>query len=351
MLHVVRSIYLECEVVISIHAYVPRLQSVPTTGYGLCINSGNPNLANTGPYAHCWGVNAAGYCILCSDNTCAAVMATPSATPSNTITPGTLSPTPSPTASASFGAPLYAPYGPQANVATSSVTSGGWMLCFNDLYSDQSEPQLSNILAACNGPFLMLACGQAATPGTLTTLAWGARADVLFETGSNGQNAPHSVAGVAWYYDPDWSWGFAVPGDGLSLNACDTATGQYPQYRLCWHTVIIAGDVGFGYRCGATVGLNGAANWARYIFTAGPNVSSSPTPSNSQTPPPPSATRSPYPTPVGCAASRCTGCAATCFPDSTCNLNTCDAGYNFVLTQLVDAQCQGACATTITRLG
>ena len=144
----------------------------------------------------------------------------------------------------------YFPHGPQTNVAVSNVTRGGWTECFTGDYG--SIEAIGPILSACSGSKLMLACKETGNSSTITLLAWAPREDVLFET-STTKNPQHNAQGSSWYYSLTYSWGFALEGDEITRNSCDTESGN-GQYRLCWHT----GDqsINTGYRCG-TIMNNG----------------------------------------------------------------------------------------------
>lgn len=137
----------------------------------------------------------------------------------------------------------------------------GWSQCYSDAY-DNSGTSLESITAACPQANLMLACRSTGS-ATLTVVAYAPRADVLFDTG--GADSPHDANGVGWYFNDDWSWGFARQGDALDLDACDLASA-HPGERLCWHT--IAGALDAGYRCGSAEGLDADPTHERLIFQA-----------------------------------------------------------------------------------
>ena len=102
-------------------------------------------------------------------------------------------------------------------------------------------------------------------------LAAAPRADVLFDTGQS--NTPHDANGSGWYFNDNYSWGFAKQGDPIGRDSCDVEasadgdpTGPNPDLRLCWHT-----DNGFlagGYRAGAVIQLNSSMAYTRYIYQA-----------------------------------------------------------------------------------
>jgi hypothetical protein len=145
--------------------------------------------------------------------------------------------------------------GVQHDVPAASLA--GWTECHSELYGGPSS--IDELLLACPGNNLMLACRSTAEPDMLQLLAHAPRADVTFVTGlgGSGGNVPHNANGVDWYYDRSYSWGFVSEGAPLFLNSCD-----YPEAfgsdvalddRLCWHT---AGDaLSGGWRCGADINL------------------------------------------------------------------------------------------------
>jgi hypothetical protein len=153
--------------------------------------------------------------------------------------------------------PEYLPVGPQQNVPVANLT--GWKLCYSDTYNVNMQMAVPAIQAACSQAKLLLACRTNGN-ATTTLLAWGLRTDVLFDTGA-APNQGHTAGPVVWYFDPNYSWGFATAGDQLALGQCDTNAGAD---RLCWHTINGVG----GYRCGTNIALNGNNGWDRLIYQA-----------------------------------------------------------------------------------
>jgi hypothetical protein len=175
--------------------------------------------------------------------------------------------------------PVYAPVGPQVNVPISTVLAGGWSLCYASPYGSSGQ-SLSSILGGCSGDLLMMAGGpnvgvndevpaaEAVNP-MLSVLAWAPTADVTFPTGTG--NTGHDANGTTWYYDPNFSWGFAEQGGTLFRNSCDYGDGSLGNtpdpLRLCWHTG--GGDIQGGWRVGTVNFLNGEpSGYTRYLFTA-----------------------------------------------------------------------------------
>jgi hypothetical protein len=168
-------------------------------------------------------------------------------------------------ATAAPASALYYPSGPQANVDQGQLE--GWEPCFSDLFGDDTAV-LDDILTQCDKDLLLLAGGPTGDP-TLTVLAAAPRADVLFDTGES--NTPHDANGSGWYFNDNYSWGFAKQGDPILRDSCDVAgtefePGPNPGLRLCWHTE--NGFLDGGYRAGAVSELNNSTDYTRYIYQA-----------------------------------------------------------------------------------
>jgi hypothetical protein len=137
-----------------------------------------------------------------------------------------------------------------------------WSQCYLDTY-DNNAMQASTILSACTGSYLMLACRPTGA-SVLSVAAYAPRADVTFDTGQS--NTPHDANGVGWYFNDDFSWGFAPQGDSIDRNTCDTETAD-GGLRLCWHTQT-SPQLGAGWRCGADTLLNTSPSFERLVFQA-----------------------------------------------------------------------------------
>jgi len=160
-----------------------------------------------------------------------------------------------------FAQASYLPTGVQQSVPISTVTGGGWSECFREAYDVDEASEISTVLANCTGDNLMLACSPTGGP-TLTVLAQAPRADVTFDTGTG--NTTNNANGVEWYFNDDFSWGFAPGGASVSRSSCDTANTS-PDERLCLHTN--SGFIDNGWRCGSNTGLNSSSAWERVIFS------------------------------------------------------------------------------------
>jgi hypothetical protein len=156
--------------------------------------------------------------------------------------------------------------GPQTNVSIASLS--GWKECFVEDYGT-SGTAVSDVLTACSGAQLMMACRPTGSD-TLQLAAYAGRDDVTFEEGED--STTHTANGTGWYFDANWSWGFALAGAPVDRDSCDIDDPSDP-LRLCWHTV--GEEYGFGndtfyggFRCGADTDLNDSTAFERVIYQA-----------------------------------------------------------------------------------
>ncbi|MCC0008814.1 MAG: hypothetical protein H6876_11925, partial [Hyphomicrobiaceae bacterium] len=148
----------------------------------------------------------------------------------------------------------YAPVGPQTNVPVSTVTGGGWTECFKQTFNGNGHTLVASVLSACSGTELMMACRLTGS-STLTLLAQASKSDVTVDTGTG--NTTHNANGVEWYFNDNYSWGFANGGDTVTRNSCDTQSTN-ANLRMCIHTH----DFGVGgWRCGSATGLNNSPTY------------------------------------------------------------------------------------------
>ena len=113
----------------------------------------------------------------------------------------------------------YNPAGVQTNVPAATVSAGGWSACHTSGF-DSSGTSVASILAACSGQQVMLACRPTGNPN-YTVLAQAPRSDVFFDTGTG--NTPHNANGVGWYFNSNYSMGFAPAGALIQRTSCDVA--------------------------------------------------------------------------------------------------------------------------------
>jgi len=205
-----------------------------------------------------------------------------------------------PTTGALASPSVYYPSGPQANVSKSTVTAGGWTLCWSEGYggiSDMRDVVLGtddNSVAPCNGSALLLTGWANNNDSNLVALAAAPRGQVFRETpmsdefgvpypkAADGWNShwgspgdiytnPHLSNGSYWYYTPGVSMGFTPvrtlsqwPGDSC-LNDTTQAT------RLSWHMYDGAHpySVNGGFSLGTNCWLNGGSSpFTRAIYTS-----------------------------------------------------------------------------------
>lgn len=193
----------------------------------------------------------------------------------------------------------YYPSGPQSNVPKSTVTGGGWTLCWAEVYggtADMNAVQAGTddgSVAACDGDVLLLTGWDNSASDTLIALAAAPRADVFTETpysddsgvaytraadgwashcfaSGNIHTNPRLVNGSYWYYTPGCSMGFSPtrdidtwPGDSCPMDSTQPL-------RLSWHMYdgAHAESVNGGFSLGTNCWLNSATTHTRAIYTA-----------------------------------------------------------------------------------
>lgn len=124
----------------------------------------------------------------------------------------------------------YYPYGTQVNVSEAALLRSGWQLCYDGpYYSDRNMKAQSEeasmaqdgsasaastsdgfYFARCTGESLLVGARHGAEVGMLAVAAAGAKAEVLRETGREGESRLHN--GAYWYHLPGGSVGFAESG-------------------------------------------------------------------------------------------------------------------------------------------
>ena len=160
----------------------------------------------------------------------------------------------------------YYPNGPQTNVAWTTITNGGWELCYSSSYSSPLNANaLSSIMnSRCTKSNVLLGCRLVNSPNTIITLAWAPRDCVFTKTTGTRGSATTTCEGTEWYYNNAYSWGFAKAGDGVNKATCDTATSGCNDCRLCLHT-----QGSGGWRCGSTTELHDDNSYEKVIFQKG----------------------------------------------------------------------------------
>lgn len=194
---------------------------------------------------------------------------------------------------------LYYPSGPQAYVASTDVTEGGWKLCWSEAYDQTSSVESilagtdDSSVAACDGDLVLITGWDNNDPGTLITVAAAPKADVFTETPINDANGvaipraadgwasvchtpgniytnPHLVNGGYWYYTPGCSMG-VTPTRDLGEWPGDSYWSDGTQaLRISWHMYDSAQptSVNGGFSLGDHGWLNGPSHFTRAAFTA-----------------------------------------------------------------------------------
>lgn len=103
--------------------------------------------------------------------------------------------------------------------------------CYNVPYNNATTD--AEILA-CEGPALFVGALKEKGASTFAVGAFDKASEVMKAT---VKNQPHLSNGVYWYRTLALSFGF-LPESWLSQWTCDNSNAD-PQYRLCWHTVIL----------------------------------------------------------------------------------------------------------------
>lgn len=181
-----------------------------------------------------------------------------------------------PTAANAAGGTYY-PSGPQVNVPLSTVTNGGWTLCWSsDMATSSSFDAViggtaAGSQSACDGDTLLLTGWANSDPSNLIVLAAAPKADVLTQT---AHNTPRLANGSYWYNEPGQSIGFSESAS-ICQSEADVCGGNQ---RLSWHMVNAWGDSGgpnwitHGYRFGTIRGLNDSTDYTRAIFKQQPSL-------------------------------------------------------------------------------
>lgn len=162
------------------------------------------------------------------------------------------------------GPPFPVAAGIQQGVSLSALQRGGWSVCHEEAYAAEGA-LLDDVLGACQGSYMMLACRF--ETGDLLALAAADGRAVVTQADDATPAAHHVANGVGWYFTDSFSWGFFPAGGGVNRAPCDfdpDGTQTANDRRLCWHTV--NGALTGGYRCGTNVNLNDSTTWKRLVL-------------------------------------------------------------------------------------
>jgi hypothetical protein len=165
----------------------------------------------------------------------------------------------------------YYPSGPQLNVPVSTVTSGGWKLCFQDSFGNSDTP-VSTMLNDCSSEKIMLA-GIFNNQENIALLAAGERSAVFKVQSVYNEKTLNN--GTYFYFFPNsveeigsghrsQSIGFSLS-PNTTIFSCDFG-GDDGGYKLCRHISDSAGSPYFdtGYRIGSTTVFDNRASFQVY---------------------------------------------------------------------------------------
>ena len=170
--------------------------------------------------------------------------------------------------SGNAGAVTFNPVGPQNDVAVDTVLNGGWEVVHQGFFAD-SNIALAPIEGQLNDQVML--ASRVVGSNTFDLLA---AVDAGFWINlTTGTNQTVANNGAEWYKN-GFSLGFALLGDGIQQSSADTLFTNSDQ-RMSWHTNfdgqrgggVPATSIGFGFRSGANVNLNGSQSFERLILT------------------------------------------------------------------------------------
>ncbi|MBK6294877.1 MAG: hypothetical protein IPF55_11740 [Rhodoferax sp.] len=143
------------------------------------------------------------------------------------------------------------PFGPQNDVTLTQVSDWGFSTCsvVNASTSDESSRPVA-MLSGCTGDYLMMAMRRVGST-TYDVLAAANYGDVLFESGTG--DVTHLANGSEWYFNDNFSWGFAGAGDVVQRDTAISSLVGMNNDRLSWHT---ADNLSAGYRSGANLAVD-----------------------------------------------------------------------------------------------
>lgn len=126
------------------------------------------------------------------------------------------------------------PSGVLTNLPVADVDTDGFTECWRTYYGNLSESYDNVFYSACTDSILMLACRPVGS-STLTVAAWVKRSELMNCQCGTDPASTCLLNGASWYNSDVYSVGYAMGGDTVNRNSCDTNTDN-PDKRLCWHT-------------------------------------------------------------------------------------------------------------------
>lgn len=154
----------------------------------------------------------------------------------------------------------YLPTGPQLGVALSTVTGGGWSLCYSATMGTVFGNQASVTLADCGAGSRIMLAGRETGSDTLLVLAQTTKVDAFADTGAADNGIFTTSNGADWFYADAYSWGFKPIGVEFGKFQCDF---DAPVASMCVHTLDFTG----GFSINDITGLNGSVDYEKLVFT------------------------------------------------------------------------------------
>jgi hypothetical protein len=147
------------------------------------------------------------------------------------------------------------------NVPSAVVDDDGWNQCFSSLYGVPEGSEFGETLQTkCGqGDYVMFGCRLVGSP-TWHLLGFGNATLAFTDTGASNYGDVTPDGDIEWYFNDDYSVGFAPNGEAVNKVNCDDNSGSR---RLCW---IAADDVSVGFRCGDNTNLFNNV-WERAAWT------------------------------------------------------------------------------------
>lgn len=165
--------------------------------------------------------------------------------------------------------PVLFPSGPTTGLTLSAITSGGWTQCYASAMITPIGNNAENVLSVCSGDYLMMA-GRMTGADEFLIAAAALRADTIVDTGHTSNT--HLANGSAWWYSPNWSWGFTAAGDTVFNSQCNDDASS--PTSMCLHTI----DPFGGYRINDIKDLNGSRVFEKVFFVANDDTTAVPEP-------------------------------------------------------------------------
>ncbi|MEE2787111.1 MAG: MopE-related protein [Myxococcota bacterium] len=150
-------------------------------------------------------------------------------------------------------------YGVRTNVPVETLADAGFEPCFSTPYNSANH-RVEAMIDSCHQDEWVVACRRVDAVDYLVA-ATGLRVEILTDVGQEIA-AVHAHNGVDWYFNDDYSMGYAASGTPVERRRCDMGN-EAAEQRLCWHTT--NGLLTSGYRCGAHV-LNMSGAWERIVL-------------------------------------------------------------------------------------